>query len=59
MWKYAPSDYNPSAIILQESLNRPEGIYIMVDGRAGRMASDAFKTVAGHYLEGDPRGSQV
>ena len=58
-WRYAPRDYSLSAAVLQESLNRLDGIYVQVDGRAGLKTSDAFKTVAGHLLEGDPRAAKT
>lgn len=41
---------------LQTWLNTHAGIFLKVDGWAGKGTSDAFKAVTGHYLPGDPRG---
>lgn len=40
---------------LQRWLSRFSGIFLAVDGEAGKRTSEAFKLVTGHYLVGDPR----
>ena len=52
---YAPNTYNKSAEILQKFLNSV-GATLLVDGKAGKMTSDAFHKFSGYYLKGDPRG---
>jgi lysozyme family protein len=39
----------------QRMLNRQPGIFLKVDGVAGKGTSDAAKAVFGHFLKGDPR----
>lgn len=51
---YAPSRYSAKVEELQKVLNL-NGAYLKVDGKAGKMTSDAFKSVSGKYLMGDPR----
>ena len=41
--------------LLQKALNLFPGIFIKVDGFAGKDTSDALHKVTGHYLKGDPR----
>jgi len=53
---YAPRSVSEPAMALQRWLNTHPGIYLKVDGKAGRLTSDAFHAVTGHYLDGDPRG---
>jgi lysozyme family protein len=52
-----PSD--PTAVdaakALQQWLSSYSGVFLAVDGVAGKRTSDAFKIVTGHYLSGDPR----
>lgn len=52
-----PSD--PAAVAraeaLQRWLNTLPGIFVRVDGVAGRRTSDAVRLALGHYLPGDPR----
>jgi lysozyme family protein len=50
------NNYNRQAEKLQKLLNQM-GQHLRVDGKAGRNTSDAFKRVAGHYLNGDPNGN--
>jgi lysozyme family protein len=40
---------------LQQWLSNFSGVFLAVDGTAGKKTSDAFKVVTGHYLVGDPR----
>jgi len=40
---------------LQTWLNTHTGIHLKIDGWAGKGTSDAYKTVSGNYLPGDPR----
>lgn len=51
---YAPSRYSSKAEELQRFLNLI-GAYLKVDGKAGKITSDAYKAVTGNYLTGDPR----
>ena len=53
--RYAPSKYSAVAEELQRGLNRLPGIFLKVDGFAGKGTSDAVKRVLGFYLAGDPR----
>lgn len=55
MVAYNPKKVTEAARQLQLALNRMPGIFLEVDGRAGRATSDALKRVTGHYLIGDPR----
>jgi hypothetical protein len=41
--------------LLQKALNLFPGIFLKVDGFAGKDTSGAFHKVTGHYLKGDPR----
>lgn len=52
---YAPKVKSPLAEQLQKALNMFPGIFITVDGFAGKGTSDAFRKVTGHFLKGDPR----
>ena len=45
------------AVALQEWLNTHPGIYVRVDGAPGPRTSDAWRTLTGHYLPGDPRAA--
>ena len=49
---YAPNTYNEKAEQLQALLNSV-GIPLKSDGKAGRMTSDAYFSIAGKYLKGD------
>ncbi len=40
---------------LQQWLSSFSGVFVAVDGWAGKKTSDAFKVVTGHFLLGDPR----
>ncbi len=51
---YAPSKYVAKAEELQKQLNL-RGAIIKVDGKAGKISSDAYKALTGEYLKGDPR----
>jgi lysozyme family protein len=44
------------AVALQRWLSTHPGIFLRPDGWPARDTSDAYKTVTGHYLPGDPRG---
>jgi len=44
-----------AAKALQQWLSSFSGVFLAVDGIAGKRTSDAFKLVTGHYLLGDPR----
>ncbi len=41
---------------LQEWLNTFPGIFLRVDGVAAKRTSDAFRSITGRFLDGDPRG---
>ena len=56
--RYAPRVVSDTAKELQRWLNGHPGIFVRVDGKAGKLTSDAFRAVTGHYLEGDPRESR-
>lgn len=45
-----------AAKALQQWLSNFSGIFLAADGVAGKRTSEAFKSVTGHYLTGDPRG---
>ena len=49
---YAPNTYNEKAEQLQAMLNSV-GVHLKADGKAGRMTSDAYFSIAGKYLKGD------
>lgn len=51
---YAPDVFNESAEALQKFLNTV-GATLQVDGKAGKVTSDAFYNFTGHYLKGDIR----
>ncbi len=51
---FAPSKYSAKAEELQKLLNL-EGAHIMTDGKAGKITSDALKSITGNFLTGDPR----
>ncbi len=53
--RYAPGVVSEAAMALQRWLNTHPGIFVRVDGKAGQRTSDAFHTVTGHHLDGDPR----
>ncbi|MBV9924445.1 MAG: hypothetical protein JOZ96_05335 [Acidobacteria bacterium] len=52
---YGPKVKSALAETLQKALNLFPGIFLKVDGFAGKDTSDAFRKVTGHYLKGDPR----
>lgn len=53
--KYDPERFSEDAMRLQEALNRFPGVFVKVDGFAGKRTSDALERVTGHLLAGDPR----
>jgi lysozyme family protein len=53
--RYSPNERLPHGEALQTFLNTFPGIALTVDGKPGKLSSDAFKAVTGHYLHGDPR----
>lgn len=52
---YAPKEKSPMAELLQKALNLFPGVFLKVDGFAGKGTSDALRKVTGYYLKGDPR----
>ena len=54
--KYAPTKFSQVAKDLQAALNMLPGIFLKVDGLAGKRTSDAVKRLTGSFLAGDPRG---
>jgi lysozyme family protein len=52
---YAPAKVDAKATELQTLLNSI-GLITRVDGKAGKLTSDAYFSIAGKYLSGDPRG---
>jgi lysozyme family protein len=57
MLVYSSDGVLPRADSLQAFLNTFPGINLRVDGWPGARTSDAFKTVTGYYLQGDPRAA--
>jgi lysozyme family protein len=53
--RYAPNKFSAVAEELQRGLNKLPGVFLKVDGFAGKGTSDAVKKVLGFYLAGDPR----
>ncbi len=53
--KYSPKTFSQVAADLQAALNKLPGIFLKVDGLAGKRTSDAVKRLTGSYLVGDPR----
>jgi hypothetical protein len=53
--KYAPNKFSQVAADLQAALNKLPGIFLKVDGLAGKRTSDAVKALTGSFLSGDPR----
>lgn len=53
--RYAPGEDRPEARQLQAFLNRFPGVYLREDGQAGDKTSDAFRSLTGYHLKGDPR----
>jgi hypothetical protein len=51
---YDPGHYHAHAQQLQELLNSA-GKNLVPDGKAGRKTSDAYFSVTGKYLTGDPK----
>jgi len=49
---FAPGKYNAQAEQLQKLLNSI-GLHLRIDGKAGRMTSDAYHSISGKYLKGD------
>ena len=54
--RYAPNKFSQVAADLQTALNMLPGIFLKVDGLAGKRTSDAVKRLTGSFLAGDPRG---
>ena len=54
--KPSAADALEAAMRLQRWLNSHAGIFVRVDGWAGRSSSDAYRQITGHYLPGDPLG---
>lgn len=54
--KFADSEKERQALALQTWLNTHPGIFVKLDGIPGQRTSDAYRSVTGHYLPGDPRG---
>jgi lysozyme family protein len=52
---FAPHTRTERAAQLQRMLNTFPGIFVLVDGKAGKRTSDALRRVTGHFLVGDPR----
>jgi lysozyme family protein len=52
---YSPKKATKEAMELQRELNKLPGIFLLVDGKAGKKTSDAFRSISGKYLPGDPR----
>ncbi|MFL6333200.1 MAG: hypothetical protein ACJ754_07635 [Pyrinomonadaceae bacterium] len=52
---YSTKQKTPLGETLQKALNLFPGIFLKVDGFAGKETSDAFRKVTGYYLKGDPR----
>lgn len=57
--RYGPQRVDERVRELQATLNLIPGVYLLEDGRAGRLTSAAFWRVTGRYLPGDPRGSLI
>lgn len=55
--RYAPDVVTPGGIALQAFLNTFPGIFLREDGKLGKLTSDAYRLVFGHYLSGDPRSN--
>ncbi len=53
--KYAPAKVDAKAKELQSLLNSV-GLVVREDGKAGQRTSDAYFTISGKHLQGDPRG---
>ena len=53
--RYAPNKFSQVAADLQAALNKLPGIFLKVDGLAGKRTSDAVKRLTGSFLAGDPR----
>ena len=53
--KYGPNKFSQVAADLQAALNKLPGIFLKVDGLAGKRTSDAVKRLTGSFLSGDPR----
>lgn len=53
--RFSATKKSPEAEQLQTMLNTFPGVFVRVDGVPGERTSDAFHTVTGHYLLGDPR----
>lgn len=51
---FDPNHYNALAEQLQQLLNAA-GLYLRVDGKAGKITSDAYHQVSGQYLKDDNR----
>ncbi|MEJ1237361.1 hypothetical protein WBG78_04470 [Chryseolinea sp. T2] len=52
--EFAPNRFKANAQELQRLLNRA-GVPLRIDGKAGRMTSDAYFAISGKYLRGDNR----
>ncbi|NOS94441.1 MAG: hypothetical protein HOP30_21210 [Cyclobacteriaceae bacterium] len=51
---YAPNTVAINAEQLQKLLNRV-GLHVRIDGKAGKITSDAYFSISGKYLKGDTR----
>ncbi len=51
---FDPDNFHENASQLQTLLNSI-GLHLRVDGKAGKITSDAYKTIAGKFLKGDKR----
>ncbi len=51
---YAPGTVATNAEQLQKLLNRV-GLHVRIDGKAGKITSDAYFSISGKYLKGDTR----
>lgn len=56
--RYAPRVVTPGGAGLQQYLNTFPGIFLREDGKLGPRTSDAFRSVFGLYLAGDPRNEE-
>ncbi|CDI04288.1 conserved hypothetical protein [Candidatus Competibacter denitrificans Run_A_D11] len=54
---FSASELSPAVEALQRFLNTWPGLFVRVDGLAGRKTSEAFHKLCGRYLLNDPRDS--
>lgn len=52
---YDPDHVAPDGIALQRFLNQFPDVFLREDGKLGPHSSEAFRSVFGQYLQGDPR----